>query len=108
MQFFAQAAFFEARHDEDWSSGPRNDQPKQSLAKAPTNAREVVKRSARSKEERVVFCGLRRRAVGCERRFGHEPFWVFHAGAGFLGGDGGDAGREALSGGKSRRAGRTR
>src|SRR4029077_13283143 len=74
MEPLAQAALFECRHDEYRAPRARQDQPKQAFAKPPTNAREVVKRSAGRKEQRVIF----------ENRVRHQTLRVLDALAKFV------------------------
>ena len=52
---FAHAAFFECGGDEQRSAGTRNDESEESFTESPTNAGEIVKRSAGTEEQGVEF-----------------------------------------------------
>src|SRR5216683_8047063 len=102
---FAGAAFFEGGDHKDGVADARDDEAYEAFAEAPTDSGEVVERSAGGEEERVVFCGLRRRAAGRGRRIGHEVLCVFDALMKFVGSDGVNAVAEWLEGGKREREG---
>jgi hypothetical protein len=52
-QGFAHAGFFKGRTDENGLAGTREDEGEKTFAEAPTNAREVVERRARTDDEAV-------------------------------------------------------
>src|SRR5258708_2266955 len=59
MEFFAEATFLEGGNHENGMANAGNDEANEAFAKAPADPREVVQRSARGEEERVIFCCLR-------------------------------------------------
>ena len=57
-QLFAKTAFFKGRTHDKWLAFSRNEDAEQPLAGPPTNTREIVKRGARSDEQRVKLWAL--------------------------------------------------
>jgi hypothetical protein len=103
MELFAEAAFFKGGNHENGMANARDHKAHEPFAKPPANPREVVKRSARGKEKRVVFCRLRGRAARRRRRVGHKALRVLNALAKFIGSDGMNAVGERLERGKGGR-----
>src|SRR5258708_4615930 len=100
MELFAEAAFFEVGNHKDGVADARDDEAYEAFADAPTDSREVVERSARGEEKRVVFCGLRWRAARSGRRISHEVLCGFDALTKFVGSNGGNAVRGRFQGGE--------
>jgi hypothetical protein len=105
MELFAEAAFFEGGNHKDGVADARDDEAYEAFAEAPTDSGEVVERSARGEEKRVVFGSLRWRTAGSGRCIGHEALRVLDALSKFVGSNGVNAVAERLKGGKSRREG---
>jgi hypothetical protein len=100
MEFFAEAAFFEGGNNENRLAHARDHEAHEPFAKPPAYPREVVERSARSKEERVVSCSLRRRPARRGRCVGHKALRVLNALTKFGGRDGVNSVGERLERGK--------